>query len=254
MTAQRRQVRGDGPAAVLVFDGVVLVAAGGAMAAADADAGAVADLGVAAQRSVRQPVAGMGVEVALVAVAVLPGDVGQHARPWRRRRLPGPIVTGELGEERLGHVELDDSAARPGGDEPCGAPTSDAVEQQPARGVGDGESPLGAALLGDDDAGVGGGHGAQAGYLAGLLVTAEQGGQRHPNLHADALVVTRGGITADPGSAGDTLVAHDSIASSGRVVVGRAVREAVGSSDVVADLVTAGIGLRLVVVAGSVRQ
>ena len=48
--AQRAQVRGDGGAAVLVLDGVVLVAAGRTAAAAHADTGAVADLSVTSQR------------------------------------------------------------------------------------------------------------------------------------------------------------------------------------------------------------
>ena len=60
---------------------------------------------------------------------------------------------------------------------------------EPTAGVGDGVAPLGAVLAGDDGAGVGGGDRAEAGDLAGLLVVAEQGGQCHPHLDADALVV-----------------------------------------------------------------
>jgi AcrR family transcriptional regulator len=50
VAAQRGEVGGDGLATVPVLDGVVLIAAAGAVAAGDADARAVADLGVAAQR------------------------------------------------------------------------------------------------------------------------------------------------------------------------------------------------------------
>jgi hypothetical protein len=50
VAAQWRKVGGDGLPTVPVFDGVVLIATAGAVSAADADAGAVADLGVAAQR------------------------------------------------------------------------------------------------------------------------------------------------------------------------------------------------------------
>jgi hypothetical protein len=48
VAARGSQVGGDGLAALLVCDGVVLVAVGRGAATADADAGAVADLGVAA--------------------------------------------------------------------------------------------------------------------------------------------------------------------------------------------------------------
>jgi hypothetical protein len=180
VAAQWPQVRSDGLAAVLVGDGVVLVATGGRSAAADADAGAVADLGVAAQRGAGQAVVGVGVEVAPVAFAVLAGDVGQHARPARHGWFGGPVAAGQLGEERGGDVKLDDPAAWPGGGEPGGAAAGDAVEHQPSGGVSDGEAPLGAALLGDDGAGVRGGDRAEAGDLAGVLVVAEQGGQRCP--------------------------------------------------------------------------
>ena len=47
--AERCQVRGDSGAAVLVLDRVVLVATSGTSAAADSDAGPIADLGVATQ-------------------------------------------------------------------------------------------------------------------------------------------------------------------------------------------------------------
>jgi hypothetical protein len=52
VAAQWAQVGGDGLSAVLVFDGVILVAAAGRAATPDPDAGAVADLGVPAQRGV----------------------------------------------------------------------------------------------------------------------------------------------------------------------------------------------------------
>src|SRR5689334_1736220 len=102
--------------------------------------------------------------------------------------------------ERGGDVEFDDPAAGSGGGEPGGASAGDAVEQQAACGVGDGEAPLGAALGGDDGAGVGGRNRAEAGDLAGVLAVAEQGGQRDPHLDPDALVVARGGDAGCLGS------------------------------------------------------
>ena len=178
--------------------------------------------------------------------AVLAGDIGQYGGPARHRRLRGPALGGELGEQRRRYVHLDDPPGRPGGEEPLRAPAGDAVEQQPPGVVGDGEAPLGPALAGDDCSGVRGGDRPHAGDLAGLLVAAEQGGQRHPHLHADPLVVDRAVAHPDariPGAAGDALV---DVARGGpvaprvglpRVVVARSVREEVGDDLVAVEVV-----------------
>src|SRR5699024_366398 len=126
-------------------------------------------------------------------VAVLEGDVGEHGGPSPDSRFCGPGGAGQLSEERGGDVEFDDPAAWPGGGEPAGAVAGGAVDEQPAVGVGDGEAPFGAALLGDDRAGVARGDRAEAGDLARLLVVAEQGGQGDPHLDPDALVEAGGG-------------------------------------------------------------
>jgi hypothetical protein len=93
-------VRRDVRPAVGVVVGVVEIAAPGRAPAARMAAGSVADLDVAGQGSVREPVAGAAVQGGheVVAVGVLGGDVGDHVRP-----VGGdPIVGDELVEVRRG--------------------------------------------------------------------------------------------------------------------------------------------------------
>ena len=79
-------------------------------------------------------------------------------------------------------MEFDDAAWWPGGGHTGGAAAGGAVVEQLALGVGESPAPFGAALARDDLADVGGGDGAEPGDLAGVLVVAEQGGQRDPGL------------------------------------------------------------------------
>jgi hypothetical protein len=225
VAAQRPEVGGHGFTAVPVLDRMVLIATSRATAAADTHTGTVTDLGVAAQRSAGQPVVPVGVEIAPPAVGVLAGDVGQHTRPLRQCRFGDPVAPGELGQERGGNVQLDDPAGRPGGGGAGGTSAGDAIEHEPAVGLGDSPSPLGAALVRDDGAGVAGGNRAEAGDLAGVLVAAEQRGERHPDLYADALVVVRGETAALVSCVCSRLVALGITAYSEWAVIAGSVRE-----------------------------
>jgi hypothetical protein len=152
-----------------------------------------------------------GVEVAPVAFAVPAGDVGQHpahcATPARRRG-----AAGELGEKRCGQCSSTIPPARPGGGEPGG----------PRRVMPSNSSRPPASVMAQRHSARRWPRRRRGRWVAGsgrgrrsrrVLVVAEQGGQRHPHLHADALVVAHGGSAAVTGPhLGRALVVRHAVA------------------------------------------
>jgi hypothetical protein len=104
----------------------------------------------------RVPVGLVGfVAVGLVAVGVVAGDVDDHGGPGRDGALQAADGLGhQPGQALGGDVEFDDPARRPGERQIERAAAGDPVEQQPPLAVGDRVTPLGAALAGDDLAGM----------------------------------------------------------------------------------------------------
>ena len=185
--AERAQVDPHGGAAGPVVVAVVdLAGVGGVAADACEGAGAVADLGVAAQRCAEEPVGGACVEVGEVAVAVgvLGRDVGHHPAPDPARGRVGDQRT----QQRLGNVQFDDPARRAVAAESGRAAARAAFRDQGSVRAGDGEPPLGAVLQRDAVAGVGSDQKAEAGDLGGMLVEPEQCGQADPDLDPDPLI------------------------------------------------------------------
>jgi hypothetical protein len=197
--AEWADVVAGGGAAGGVVVGVVLVGFAGGSAAAGVAAGAVADFDVAGERGPGEPVADVLIyeRERVCAVGVLVGEVGDH---------PGPGVAREVGRGEVFQgvgvdVQLDDPASAAssvgGGDgrSSAGGPG----EQQQAVGVGDGEAPLGAEVLGVDEcAGDAGQDRTEAGYLAALVVEVEQGGQ--PDADLDAGLWLAGGTGTGTGT------------------------------------------------------
>lgn len=118
MGAARTDVDPHGGTAPGHCAGVVLVEAMGRASAAGMGAGAVADLGVAAQRGGGCPITGAGIKVEQVRLApgVLARDVRHDSGPFD----PGPVdhvrvaagVGSGLAEEIERDVQFDDAAGR----------------------------------------------------------------------------------------------------------------------------------------------
>lgn len=187
VSAQRPGVRAGGGPALPVVNGVIEIGTAGRGSASRVNTRAIPDLDMAAQHRPGEP--GGGVLSGPFTPTNLGGlgrDVGHYPNPF----TAGIQISGELGEQSGGQVQLDDPASTRRqltigalGCDAGGSAAGDTRNQQLPSRVGEGKAPFGGALRDHQGPGDLRGYRTPPGDLTGIPVTPEQRRQCHPQLY-----------------------------------------------------------------------